>query len=513
MQSLKGFVGYTKKTLSVKDTYAVRANSVALGMSLDTFIEVVGFAVADEIGRNRKNKSIAVVCGRGEKGACGLSTARHLLRTANVSVFFIGDPSTINNNTTRLNYNLVKNVIEIRNIGEEQAEQLAKSLAKFDVIVDAILGCGLKGRLSSLLTKAITAINKSGREVLSIDIPSGLDADTGMPNRAYVKADHTFVIHKMKQGIERNKLVGSTTLVNVGVPIAAELFAGPGDVMLATEPRPMQANKYTHGRILIIGGSKDYHGAPLIAAFAAENTMSALLSGAGYATIAVPAEVVEPVRKLSMELIVKPLDLGNTAAAISAISAIKHDALVIGPGMEQSEENDRMILEIIKSEKAKGNTIIVDADATRVMAKHKDMLSKNIVLTPHDGEFRNFSGINLKGLTPEERIRKAIGVAKPRGFTLVLKGNETVITNGELLKINRSETPALATIGTGDALDGIIASYSAVHKNSFESAVAAVYVHSRVGDMLYSKKGLHITSQDVLSGIPDVLKQFDTLRF
>jgi NAD(P)H-hydrate epimerase len=512
MQSLKEFVIYTKKNLSVKDTYALRANSAALGIAREAFVEVAGFALAEEVKRNHKSENIAIICGRGDKGAAGLATARHLMATTSVSVFFVGDPSTITNGSTKLNYKLVSDIVRIKDINEGNVQQLAKELGKSDIVIDAIIGCGMRGRLPSLLQNVITIINKSGKHIIAIDIPSGIDGDTGMPNKVYVKAQHTFTAHKMKQGIDKSKFVGDTTTVDIGIPINAELFTGPGDVMLATEPRMMQANKYTHGRILVVGGSKDFHGAPLIAAFAADNAMSALLTGAGYATIAVPSQVADPIRKLSAELIVKPLDWDNVEATVAALAVLKHDTLIIGPGLEQSESTDIIVSGMLKSEKGKGNTVIIDADATRVISKHKDLLGKNMILTPHDGEFRGLTGISLKDAELEDRIKKAIGFAKLQGCTLVLKGHETIITNGDLLKINRAETPALATMGTGDALAGMIAAYAATHKNTFESAAAAVYAHSRIGDMLYAKKGLHITASDVLAGIPDVLKQFDTLR-
>ena len=512
MQSLKEFVTYTKKTLSVRDTYALKANSAALGISRDVFVENAGFALAEEIKRGHKGDRIAVVCGRGDKGAAGLATARHLMTNMDVSVFFIGDPGTITNSNTKLNYRLVNDIMEICGITETNTITLAKELNGSDVTIDAIIGCGMRGRLSSLLISAITAINRCSKNIISLDIPSGIDGDTGMPNRVYVKANHTFTAHKMKQGIDRSKFVGGVTVVDVGIPLNAELFAGPGDVLLATEPRPMLSNKYTHGRILVVGGSKDFHGAPMLAAFAANSAMASLLSGAGYSTIAVPKEVADSVKKLSMELIVKPLDWDDADGTVAAISAIKHDVLVMGPGMEKSESTDSIVTRVIKSEKARGNTIIIDADATRVMAKHIALLGKNVILTPHEGEFRNLSGINISGATPVERIKKAISFVKRHEFTLVLKGHETIITNGDLLKLNRAETPVLGTMGTGDVLAGMISAYASVHKNQFESAVAAVYAHSKIGDMLYQKKGLHITAQDVINSIPDVLKQFDSLK-
>ncbi len=512
MQSLKEFAAYTKKTFSVKDTYAFRANAHALGITNAVFVTGAAYAICEELKHSHKDKKLAVVCGSGDKGATGLAIARRLLPYLDITTYFVGDPLRIKNQMTGLTYRLLNDIAEVKNISEENIDETEKELKKEDLILDAIIGCGLKGHMSTLMFKAITAINKTGKHVISIDIPSGIDGDTGLPNRAYIKAGHTFTVHKMKQGMDKSKFVGDVTIVDIGIPVTAELFAGPGDIMIATEERSLLSNKYTHGRVLVVGGSKVYHGAPLIASFAAENTMSALLTGSGYVTVAVPREVAEPVRKLGTDLIVKPLDWDDVEGTVASMLAVKHDALVIGPGLQNSETTEKIVEDILKAEKARGNVVVVDSTAMLAMSGHKNLIGKNCILTPHDGEFKSFSGINVKESDPHIRIRKAISAAKSQGFTLVLKGHETVITNGDLLKINRTNTPVLATMGTGDALAGMIAAYAAIHKSPFESAAAAVYAHSKAGDLLYERKGLHIASQDVVAAIPEVLKQFDTIR-
>ena len=513
MQSLKEFAMCTKRTLTIKDTYAIRQNAFALGIDERAMVEGAGFALSDAIAHSHKGKRILFVCGTGGKGALGLSAARHMMAAQDVSAVLLGDPDQVRNRSTRLNYRLLSAALPVRSVAEGSTAELQRDLKRAEVVVDAIIGCGLKGRMSSFLSGIISMINRSGAHVISIDVPSGIDADTGMPNVSYLKADHTLSVHKLKQGVERSKLVGDTVVVDIGIPISAELIAGPGDIYLATEPRLMQSSKFTNGNVLVIGGGEEYHGAPLLSAFAAEAALAALRTGAGYVTIAAPGPAAEAAKRLSAELVVKSLDWGSTVEkTAAAISSIRHDVLVIGPGMDENEVTDRHVSAIVKSEKARGNAIIVDATAIKTVARHKNLLGANAILTPHEGEFKRLSGKDLKGCTLGERARIALGFAKSHGFTLVLKGHETIITDGDLLKINMAATPALAKMGSGDVLSGIVAAYAALHKNQFECAVAGVYAHSRIGDLLYAEKGYHITANDIIDGIPDALKLFDVLR-
>ena len=512
MQSLKEFAIYTKKTLTVKDTYSIRRNTFSLGMDERVLVESAGVALADAICHGYRNQRMLFACGPGGKGAIGLSTARHMPQKYDVSVAFIGSPELARNQSNRFNYRLLDGIVEARSFDETGVPELEKEMKKADTIVDAIVGCGMHGRLSSLFSKTITAVNKSGKEVVSIDIPSGIDADTGLPNTAYVKAAQTLTIHKLKQGIVKSKHIGTTIVVDIGIPVTAELFAGPGDIYTATEPRLEHANKYSNGSILIVGGSKEYQGAPNLAAFSASAAMSSLLTGSGYVTVALPEGAGRDFGRAGTQIGARDREWKDPEKVAATVSGIKHDMLVIGPGLVDNDTTDSAVEAMIRSERAKGNAIVVDATAIKVVAKHKALLGRNAILTPHDGEFKNLSGTSLKDSTLEERVRLAISFARAHGFTLVLKGHETVVTDGSILKINRAATPALATMGTGDVLCGMIASYAAVHKNPFESAVAGVYAHSRIGDLLYAEKGYHITAMDVVGRIPDVLKVFDSLR-
>ncbi|MCL4389022.1 NAD(P)H-hydrate dehydratase [Candidatus Marsarchaeota archaeon] len=508
MQSLKEFVNCTKKSMSVADTFALRANALALGMGESARVEGAGFAVAEEIGRSYGGKKIAVVCGTGGKGSIGLVAARHLLKYCDVLAFLIGDPSKIRNDSAQFNYSMLNGIVDVEEIGEQSMMRLQAGLKKADLVVDALIGCGLRGRLSSLFINTISSMNKFGKDIVSVDIPSGIDADTGLPNVAYVKAHHTYCLHKMKTGLIKSKFAGSVRVIDIGIPITAEVLAGPGDVMLATEPRIADANKLSHGRVLIIGGTAFSGGAEL-AGFGSSNAMAALLTGTGYVTLALPKGPAEIARSKVAAPIVVDVDWKDVAKCMATLANVKHDSLVVGPGMVPDEHSKEMMKRILKMETAAGKRIVVDAGAIRCLAGQKKLLGKNVVITPHDSEFRALAGVATANRTLTERAKNAMKFAKDSGCIVLLKGHETIVTDGNLIKINRAKSSALATMGTGDVLSGMLGAYAALHKNLFESAVAAAYVHSAIGDRLYAERGLHISAEDVVAAIPSVLKEFD----
>ncbi len=511
MQSLKEFSIYTKKTLSVRDTYALRANAEALGVTKMLLTENAGANIANELLHKHKNDTILVVSGCGNKGAIGLSVARHLLeRAKSVEVVLLCKPEEITDKELKANYDILSKLIHIESRPDSNA--LARKVRGADVVIDAIVGIGLHGRPDSCLSAAIGIINKYSKHTVSIDIPSGINPDTGLPNVASIKAQRLYVLYKSKPFLITREYAQNVEIIDMGFPYIGELLTGPGDVMLATEARAIDANKYTSGGVLIVGGSKDYKGAPLLTSYGAINAFSALYVGTGYVTVAMPRSIAEKV--IIPNLIVKGFSGDSLKREdISGLGEIKHDVMIIGPGLAQDEESLKNIIELIRSESAKKKGVIIDATAIKAVAQNKNVLGKNVIITPHDGEFGYLTGKSLKGAGLDRRAYAAIEFAKAYKCTVVLKGHETIITNGELLKINMAETPTLATMGSGDVLAGIIGSYFASHKDPFESAVAGVYVHSKIGEILYKEKGLHITSNDVINKIPEVLKEFDRIGF
>jgi hydroxyethylthiazole kinase-like uncharacterized protein yjeF len=274
-----------------------------------------------------------------------------------------------------------------------------------------------------------------------------------------------------------------------------------------SKPVGIHSNKYSRGSVLIIGGSEKFSGAMFMASFAAENAMAALRTGTGYVTIAAPEPIINLASRISPVFILRKLT-GNTAKDLKTIASVRHNVLVLGPGLDGSEK-PQFLKSVLKAEGDKA--IVVDGAMLHFLKGNKKLIGSNMILTPHDGEFGMLTGESLEGKSPDARLRAVKDFMRGSKCTLVLKGHETIIAKGRKIKVNRSRTPALATMGTGDVLCGMIAAYAASGLGSFESAFAAVRAHSMIGDALYRKKGMHIIATDVIEAIPDVLKRFDKI--
>ena len=182
MESLKEFSVYTRKSMSVKYSYAVRRNAIALGMTSELLVENAGEAVSDSIKRRMKGDKVLIVCGTGEKGAIGLATARHLSSFCEVRVVLLGEHEEIRNAATKFNLKMLEGLIEVEEIAENSYSQLASALKWSDVVLEAIIGIGAHGRITGIVQGAIQEISKSKKRVISIDIPAGVNGDTGETN-------------------------------------------------------------------------------------------------------------------------------------------------------------------------------------------------------------------------------------------------------------------------------------------------------------------------------------------
>ena len=288
-------------------------------------------------------------------------------------------------------------------------------------------------------------------------------------------------------------------------------FASEKDIRSATTPRRLRGSKADNGRVLIIAGSDEYHGAPALAANAAYNTLAALRIGTGYAFLYVPGCILDPVRRLSPSLIVRPfgrkgIGQGSLGSIKEAVS--KANAVVIGMGIGRDDRTLRMAAKIIGHAKSLDRKIVIDADAIYSL-KYVKRLYPNAVITPQDKEFREASK-EYPGSGPlEGRAAQAVALARRLGCCVLLKGHTTIVTDGVRVKLVSSKSSALATMGTGDVLSGIIGGYAAAGASAFRAAVAGAYLHARIGDALHKAKGNHILSSDLAELIPSVLKKFD----
>jgi len=274
-------------------------------------------------------------------------------------------------------------------------------------------------------------------------------------------------------------------------------------------PRAVDSSKRDFGCLLIVGGSDVYSGAPALAG------MGALRTGAGLAVIAAPASVASTIRGYSPNLIVHPLP-GEmvTRSCTDKVSKLlkSSDALVLGPGIGLHPETREAIPSIIEMAAQNRKPLLIDADAITALSDKTDILrSAETVITPHVGEFRAISGLNVPR-DWRERVKLCKNFAMEHSCIVVLKGHNTVVSDGRHVRVNSTGNPGMAVGGTGDVLSGMIGAFLAQGSDRFFSAVAGAYLHGLAGDMVRKHKGFHMVATDLIEALPIVLRRYDRER-
>jgi len=289
-----------------------------------------------------------------------------------------------------------------------------------------------------------------------------------------------------------------------------QLFSRSSDVKRVVKVRDLYSNKKDFGCLLIVGGSDVYSGAPALAG------MAGLRTGAGMVFIAAPKGVTGTIRSYSPNLIVH--SLSNDVITLNDVQKIvellaRADAIVLGPGIGLNLKTQAAIIEIVKAVSRTKKPMLIDADAIRAFHGRMEVLSKtNMVITPHAGEFEAISGIKMPPHW-QERVPVCVEFAKKNPCVLLMKGHDTVITDGDRVRVNNTGNPGMATAGAGDVLSGIIGAFLAQGADPFLAAVAGAYVHGLSGDRAYMEKGFHLIASDLIDMLPVVLRKYDNKKW
>ncbi|MHA1590619.1 MAG: NAD(P)H-hydrate dehydratase [Candidatus Njordarchaeales archaeon] len=508
------------RVLKPDDVYALDINARYLGIDTRLLMENAGKSVADVIRRRFPDKKrIVVIAGLGNNGGDGFVAARHLASYGyEVIVILLGRVAYIKSTIARENAEVLKRMrLSIKLFEAKDSTELTnikQYLEEADIIIDAILGVGLRGSVKGLFAETINLINsvkqRKGVHVISIDVPSGLDCYSGRVQGPVIKPDITVTFHGIKKGLSE-EVGGEIIVTNIGIPPEAEEFVGPGDVLRIKKliRREDWAHKGDFGRILVIGGSEDFSGAPALAGLAA------LRAGADVVVIAAPSSVADIIRGFSPNLIVKKLkgsflNHENVRILKDPEFISRFDTILIGPGIGVKEEVLSISNELIRYFSENKRSLVIDADALKGLSIKNIPKTGNIILTPHDGEFYKIFKIKCPK-TLKERGEIVKKKAKETATTIVLKGHIDVISDGEQVKYNTTGNPGMTVGGTGDVLAGIIAAFYAISENAFNAAIAGAFISGLAGDFAYKEKGYELLATDVIEKIPEAISY--TRRF
>ncbi|MHA1271370.1 MAG: NAD(P)H-hydrate dehydratase [Candidatus Helarchaeota archaeon] len=496
-------------TISVEDMKIVDENTSYLGIPTILLMENAGNGVSKIIQsqlKSEKNK-IIIFAGTGNNGGDGFVIARHLAAkiTNNVSVILIGTPDKIRTHDAQVNWNAIMGLDSIKKYLIRDSTDFIKYNSEFqnpDIVVDALLGTGISGTLREPIASTIRYMNKLNGLKVSIDVPSGMNPETGEITDICINADITITFHKAKPGlIKSNSKCGELKVIPIGIPLEAEYIVGTGDLRYVAKKRDSSTHKGDYGRILVIGGSDQYSGAPAIAGLAA------LRTGSDLVIITAPKEIAGPLRSYSPNLIIKGYQSDYlTPGVISEFENLFTwaDAIIIGPGLGTKTETFNAVKEIMQKLKALNKPTLIDADAIKALAENKDLItSMPVVITPHKGEFNIFTNNTIE--LPEnlmERAKKINEVAQLNKITILLKGAIDIIANGNRFKLNKTGTPAMTIGGTGDCLSGIVGSLLGRGFNTFRSAAAGAFICGKAGELAEKNaNGPHIMATDLLNYI------------
>ena len=490
--------------ITTKEMRVLEMNAEYFGISRLQLMENAGRNVAAEIAARFKpqDSKVAVFCGLGGKGGDGFVAARHLLCLGfKVEIVLAGTASQIVNGEAKKSWDALESLKGAVTLHEVRDSSLVPEVES-QVIVDALLGIGLKGAPRPPMLQLIKKMNEANAFKVAIDVPSGVDSDSGQVSGEAVKADVTITFHKAKHGLVKAKEYAGELLVKtIGLPEEIERYAGPGDVSVVVKPRLPEAHKGDFGRLLVIGGSETYTGAPALTALAA------LRTGVDLVYVAAPRETAHTISSMSPDLITLKLEGENLS--VENLSVVrsqleKATAVAMGPGLGLHKETREAVQEIIKMAEKNKIPLLLDADGLKAFAESKHRIETPSVLTPHAGEYLILTGQSL----PEEvgsRAKLVQNTAHDLSAVILLKSHVDIVSDGLRTKYNFTGNPGMTVGGTGDVLSGIVAAFLAQSADPFEAAVAGAYVNGAAGDFAKAEKGYHMVATDLLDWIPKIL--------
>ena len=494
---------YTNSFITSQEMRVLELNAEYFGVSRLQLMENAGHNLALDIAsRFKSDKSVAVFCGLGGNGGDGFVAARHLASKGfKVEVILAGKAKHIFHKEAFKNWKALQFLRDTVPIHEVYDSSLIPEVTA-EIVIDALLGTGTKGRLRPPILQLVEKINAVDAFKVSVDVPTGIDADTGEVLGKAVKADLTITFHRTKKGLENAKnYVGELVVKSLGLPKEFENLAGPGDILSVTKPRPQKSHKGDFGRLLVIGGSETFSGAPALVALAA------LRAGVDLAYVAAPVKIAQSVSSMSPNLITIKLDgehlnPGNLSALKTYIETV--DAVVLGPGLGLHVETREFVKDVVDAVEKAGKPLLLDADGLKAFARFKRPLSVPLGLTPHAGEYALLTSKKLSE-NLGERVLEVQGTAAELAAVILLKGPVDIISDGKRFKLNFTGNPGMTVGGTGDVLSGIVGAFLAQQINPFEAAVAGAFVNGAAGDFVLDEKGCHMVSTDLLEWIPHVL--------
>jgi ADP-dependent NAD(P)H-hydrate dehydratase / NAD(P)H-hydrate epimerase len=471
------------------------------------------------------SSQVGVLCGRGNNGGDGFVVARTLIqRGVDVGVFLLGSVSEVTGDA-RVNLEVLGRIgLTVVEITSAQEWELHfTEISECDLVVDAILGTGFRGQLSGLLETVVADVNALGVPVVSIDLPTGLSADTHVVEGTAIEASMTVTLGAPKIPLvfpPADSHGGDLVIADIGIPLPVfDELEGEHLELLTREQmrevvpsRAADSHKGDFGRVLVIAGSVGRTGAAHLSA------LGALRSGAGLVTIATPRSCLPVVAGMAPEYMTEGLD--ETASgtidygAIDRILDLKADVIAIGPGLGQAPATSAFVHALV--ERA-GVPLVLDADALNAFVGEPERLmgrdGVDVIITPHPGEMARLLNTSIQAVQAD-RLKHAREFAAAHKVHVVLKGHRTVIAGPDgRTFVNLTGNAGMATGGTGDLLTGMLAAWFAQLLDAEAACKLAVYLHGTAGDLAEADEGeVALIASDIAARLGDAVLELTARR-
>ncbi|MGQ9705565.1 MAG: NAD(P)H-hydrate dehydratase [bacterium] len=502
--------------LSGKEMHIVDTNYIKkMGIPSTVLMERAGVGVAFFVSNLKEtegiNGDITVIAGRGNNAGDAFVSARYLSEVKySINILLTSDEKDLSKDA-KVNLNLIKSRENINIL--KSNDNWKKILKNSTVVIDGLLGTGAKAGLTGTMADIADFLEDSLIYVVSVDLPSGLDATTGEIGNSCIRADATITLGFPKLGLfspSACDFVGNIYLHPLGYPIGSfddtdvkTHLLEPRDVVENTPIRSEGANKGDFGKLLIIAGSRGLVGAAVM------TSNSALKSGAGLVKLTLPESIETQARCHLTEVMTVPLPDRDGMLFRGSITKLKEfrewaDSVVFGPGVGVSDG----VADVLKEVLSWGKPMVIDADGINNLSKFGEIkLPEGSIITPHPGEMARLIKIPIDDVQ-KDRIKTAKMAVKVYDCLVILKGRNTVIAepekNGGNIYINPTGGPSLASGGTGDVLTGFIGSYIAQNYGTVGSAINGVYLHGLCGDIISVERGEGLLSAtDIIEVLPD----------
>jgi len=469
----------------LSESRIIDRNAVYRGISIQVLMEKAGKAVAAAVSDFRRGH-VVIFCGRGNNGGDGFAAAAFLRDRFDVRVIMSERDYSP---PTPLLRSFYEGISDLVGDGVE-------SEAGDTVIVDALLGSGISrpaaGNYAQLIAR-INELHESGAAVVSVDVPSGF------PFSPAVTPDATVMMQTGKEGVDE-KSGGKLIIADIGIPEKAVRYTGPGEMLLYPLPGS-ESHKGNNGIVTVIGGGK-FCGAPVFSSLAAYRT------GADLVYTLIPPHFTVSAAAVSPNLMVFPASAERDAefsreAVIGWIE--RSTAVAVGMGMVDDAETSSFLERIFPDLKC---PCVLDAGAIPLLSRKRERLaSRNVVATPHSGEFEKLTGEKPAG-DLDARGEQVREWASRLGITILLKGRIDVISDGKHVKFNDTGNPGMTVGGTGDVLTGVVAALMSKGCSPFNAARLGAFMNGRAGDMVFESRSFGLLATDLIEAIPSVIVQY-----